>query len=80
MFKVYEEEKKDSVIRVKLIQEEDGVLLITTDEDGNQDWCLLKLTDNGKIHLCGGIDDEEGIQVNENGYIIIENIDDYLED
>jgi len=73
MFKVYGK-NSENVIYLELVEDDGGVKLLAVDENGDEIWIILIINDDGTLYLCSGIneDNEEGIQVDKDGRILIE--------
>ena len=73
MFKVYGK-NSENVIYLELVEDDGGVKLLAVDENGDEIWIILIINDDGTLCLCSGIneDNEEGIQVDKDGRILIE--------
>jgi len=50
----------------------DAVDLVSLNPDGSVDLYLLAIRPDGTIHRYGSIPDDEGFNVDESGYIIVE--------
>lgn len=73
MFKIYGESGKKDIL-VGLERVNGNIEFNILNEKGGTVLYLLRLTSNGKIELCRGIckGNEEGIQVDNCGYIVVE--------
>lgn len=71
--KIYDETKKyeEGTIRVRLVDECDGVTLAVVDENGDieTNGYLLLLTNFGKVVLFDSVDDSFGFNLDEDGVI-----------
>lgn len=63
MFKIYDEFTSD-VVKVKLVEDDDGINLVTM-ENGEVDEYILYLTQDGKIILCSGVGDKFQTDIND---------------
>jgi hypothetical protein len=76
--KVFEQEQeKEKEVILKLEEWSDGIVLIAVDEDGNKvvRGKLLRLQNNGMIHLYRAIDTDLGFQLDSKGRIKIEGVE-----
>jgi hypothetical protein len=69
-FKVYEEEKKDDTVYLKLTEEDDWIYLIAVDENGFlKDSGYILFFRNGTLNLCKDINPGLGISLDDRGRI-----------
>lgn len=71
-FKIAEKEQTENeVLTLSLGKDEDAIVLIATDEDGVE-WYILEFLQNGKIRRCSNVSDILGLEVDEDGHILID--------
>lgn len=73
--KIYDEKEAASPVRLnlRLVQEEDSVVLVAVQDSGQKVGCgnLLEVLSNGTILLYGGVNPDIGLQTTKAGYVVV---------